>query len=54
MTTDLERRVRAGLREYVESVPVGPPPAPSRGGRPTAGRPAGCAASACRCWRPPP
>jgi hypothetical protein len=28
MTTDLERRVRAGLREYVDSVPVTPPPAP--------------------------
>jgi hypothetical protein len=27
--TDLERRVRAGLREYVESVPVTLPPAPA-------------------------
>jgi hypothetical protein len=26
MTTDLERRLRAGLREYVESVPITPPP----------------------------
>ena len=33
MTTDLERRVRAGLREYVESVPVKPPPAPIAGSR---------------------
>jgi len=29
MTTDLERRLRAGLREYVEAVPVMPPPLPS-------------------------
>jgi hypothetical protein len=38
MTTDLERRVRAGLREYVESVPVEPPPTPVAGiVRPAAG-----------------
>jgi Tol biopolymer transport system component len=41
MTTDLERRVRAGLREYVDAAPVTPPPpfaAAAAADRPRPGR----------------